>query len=284
MPGFKNHRALVTADANGQLTQFSYRKTPAVATTAGIWYDTSMSPGNPIPNYYANAPLKAAVLNGTEGIFHGAGCAPAAKFVRDINILSSSATGLPVRCVLMDYLLYYPFVDQGSTDPQVMDNTVTLPRYTDGAGLQMMAVLVGAQTGGQQFTVTYTNSAGVTGRVTPVVTCNTQTYTGSIVTTDIATNGSAGPFIPLQSGDTGVRAIESVTMLGSDVGLMTFVIVKTLQCFMLNEQTAPVEVSFVKDRPGMPRVYDGAYLGLLVLPSGSLSGVSLHGILTTTWN
>ena len=149
---------------------------------------------------------------------------------------------------------------------------------------RMMAVLVGAQTGGQSFFVTYTNQAGTTGRISKTVTCNTATYNGAIVTTATATNGCVGPFIPLQDGDTGVRAIESVTMLGADVGQMTFVLVKTLQCFMLNEQTAPVEVNGIKDRPGMQQVYDGAYLGLLVLPSGSLSGVSLYGTLSTTWN
>jgi hypothetical protein len=284
MAGFRNLKAIIDADVAGDETMFSFRKTPAVVTTAGTWFDMSMSPGNPIPNYYANTPLKAAVLTGSEGIFHGGSVSPATKHIRDIMVLSNSGTGLPLRFVLMDYLLYYPFVDQGRTDEQAMDNTVTLPRYATGDGVQIMAVLVGAQTGGQQFTVKYTNQAGVTGRVTPAVTCNTATFNGAIATTATATNGCAGPFIPLQAGDTGVRAIESVTMLGADVGLMTFVLVKTIQCFQLRGVDAPVEVSFVMDRPGMARIIDGAYLNLLVLPNGSLSSVSVHGLLTTTWN
>ena len=42
--------------------------------------------------------------------------------------------------ILADYLLYYPTIVDGNTDPQVMNNTVTLPRYTDGKGVMMMAV------------------------------------------------------------------------------------------------------------------------------------------------
>lgn len=47
-----------------------------------------------------------------------------------------------------------------------MDNTTPLPRYSDGIGVQIMPVVVAGQTGGQTFTVNYTNSEGVAGRVT----------------------------------------------------------------------------------------------------------------------
>lgn len=46
--------------------------------------------------------------------------------------MSSSATGLPLPLLLCDFLLYYPSVDDSVTDPQILDNTITLPRYTDG--------------------------------------------------------------------------------------------------------------------------------------------------------
>jgi hypothetical protein len=284
MAGFPNLRATVDAETQGRVRRYSFRKTPAVTTVAGIWFDMSMSPGNPVPNYYANTPLVAAVLAGNEGLFHGSDVAPATKHLRETLILSTSSTGLPLVLCLCDYLLYYPFVDQGDTDPQVMDNTVPLPRYTDGAGVQIMPVLVGAQTGGQSFTVSYTNQDGVAGRTTPICICNTATFNGAIVSSQNANALAQGPFLALQGTDTGARSIESVTMLGADVGLITFVLVKPLANFILREQAAPVEVNYVTDRPSLPEIEDGAYLNLLCCPQGSLSGVSLHGILTTTWN
>jgi hypothetical protein len=284
MAGFRNHRELIEADKLGQTTMFSFRKTPVVTTVAGIWFDLSMSPGNPIPNYYANTPLQSAQLIGTEGLFHGGPVLPSYKYIREIMMLSGSATGLPLRVMLLDYLLYYPFVDQGSTDEQFMVNSLPLPRYADGNNVQIMPVLVGAQTGGQTFSVKYTNQDGVTGRVTPTVICNTANYNGAVVCSQPNAAQSSGPFMPLQGTDTGVRAIESVTMNGADVGLMTLVLVRPLESFSLNEATAPVEVSYATDLPGLTRVVDGAYLNMICLPNGSLSGVPLHGLLTTVWN
>jgi hypothetical protein len=267
MPGFRNHADIYTADEAGQTTEFSFRKTPAVVTTAGIWYDMSMAPGNPVPNYYANTPFIAATLDGSRGVFHGGGVSPKQKHLLELLTLSNSGTGLPLSFILCDYLLYYPFIDQGDLDPQLMDNTVALPRYSSGSGVQILPILVGSQTGGQQFNVTYTNQAGVPGRTTPNVICNTASFNGAVISSQQANALAAGPFLPLQSGDTGVRSIEAVTMLGADVGLMTFVLVKPLFSSILRGVDAPVEVSTITDRPGMPRIYDGAYLNFLCLPN-----------------
>lgn len=281
MAGLRNFKAVLRAGNSGQTRRFTFRKAPVVTTTAGTWFDLSMSPGNPIPNYYANTPLTSAVLDGKEGLFHGGDVSPSTKHLLETLILSTSATGLPAAFILCDYLLYYPFVEQGSLDEQTFTNSIPLPRYTDGL---IMPVLVGAQTGGQQFTVSYTNQNGVSGRVTPPCICNTATFNGAVVSSQPANDLAHGPFLALQGTDTGVQRIDSVTMLGTDVGLMTFVIVRPLANFILREQTAPVEVNYITDRPSAPEIKDGAYLNLLCCPRGSLSGVSLHGLLTTLWD
>lgn len=283
--GFGSVKSYVEAiNDEGKLRRFSFRKTPAQVTVQGIWTDLSMSPGNPVPNYYASEPLVAALMDGREGLFHGGDVLPSTKHLKEMLVLSSSATGLPLRLVLCDYLLYYPFVDQGG-GTQDLDNSVGLPRYNDGAGgAQIMAVLVAAQTGGSSFQLSYTNQDGVAGRLTPLITFNTATSTGAIATTAQATNGCAGPFLPLQAGDTGVMSIEQFIPATSDVGLVTLVLVKPLADFVLREQTAPVEVDYLRDRPSLPTIQDGAYLNLLALPMGSLSGVSLHGTITTIWS
>lgn len=282
--GFSALKGYVEAiNDTGNRRVYSFRKTPAQATTQGIWTDLSMSPGNPVPNYYASSPLEAAVLDGSEGLFHGGNVSPSTKHLKEVLILSSSATGLPLRLVLCDYLLYYPFVDQGGGTVELV-NLTTLPRYTDGEGVKIMPVLVAAQTGGMSFQVSYTNQDGTSGRLTPVVTCNTATSSGSLVTTAQATSGCAGPFLPLQEGDTGVRQLDSFIPSTADVGLITFVLVKPLADFVLREQTAPVEVDFLRDRPSLPVIQDGAYLNFIALPMGSLASVSLYGALTTVWS
>ena len=287
MAGFANTQDMVDAEAvTGAFRYTGWRKAPIQTTTQGIWFDLSMSPGNPVPQYYAASPLNAIQLaQSTDGgLFHGANVTPKTKHLRQVMAIANSATPLPMPMLLLDYLLYYPFIDEGSTDPQSMTNSNVLSRYTDGVGVQMMAVSVASRTGGQSFQVTYTNSSGVSGRVTQTVVQNTAAANGHIVTSATATNGAAGPFIPLQRGDSGVRSIESVQMNGSDVGLFTLVLVKPILQFQIRGIDAPVEVDPLLHTATAPRIYDDAYLNFLCLPNGSLSGVTMLGDLKVVFN
>lgn len=258
----------------------SWRKSPSQTTVSGIWFDLSMSPGYPLPNYYASSPLVAATLNGAEGLFHGGATSPAGKHLRRFLVLSAVTTALPMPIYILDYLLYYPFVDMGTNDEQFFTNSTTLPRYTDGEGVQVMVVMTNPQvTGGQTFSINYTNQDGTAGRTSGTVTTNSGTAIGSLVGSASATVGCRGPFVPLADGDTGVRSVESLTFLtGADVGLVCVVLVKPLASLMLRDNTAPVEVDFLKDRPLMPQIVDGAYLNMICHPVGSLAATPLYGL------
>jgi len=287
VPGFAGSYDVVNAMDKGCAQLSSFRKTPAVATSTGVWFDLSMVPGNPAPNYYIGAITTATPLaRSTDGgIYHGGAVSPAKKALRCLTVLSTSSNSLPLTLILCDYLLFYPFIDESTTDTQPMTNVIPLPRYTGGAGVQMMAVVVAAQTGGQTFQVTYTNQDGIAGRLTPVITQNAIGFNGTLVSTDRARAGCAGPFLPLQEGDSGVRSIDSVQMIsGTDVGLFTLVLVKPLATTQLREQTAAVEKDYLTDFASLPLVQDDAYLNLLALPTGSMSGVSIHGITSFVWN
>lgn len=288
MAGFYGVREIVNAHLSGAEKYTQFRKAPSQVTTAGIWFDLTSSGGNPKPFYYASPPLEAAVISqsGMSGMLHGGDVSPSLKVIRKMLVMSSSATGLPMPMTLCDYLLYYPFVDMGETDEQTTVNSASLTRYTDGAGVRIMAVLAAAGAGGQTFRVRYTNQAGVANRLTSTVIMNTAAATGSLINTQNANASAAGPFLPLQSGDTGVRSIEGVQMIsGADVGLFHLVLVKPLLTTCLVEQTAAAEIDTTIDAGGqLPIVKDGAYLNFICLPNGSLSGVNIHGELTTIWN
>jgi hypothetical protein len=287
MAGFNSVRSLVDAEVNeGNFKLSSFRKAPVQVTTQGLWFDLSMSPGNPAPQYYAASPLTSVQMKYSSdgGLFHGP-AVTGSKHLRELCLTSSSATGLPAPFILCDYLMFYPFIDEGTTDEQALTNSVTLPRYTDGKGVQVMAISVAGRTGGQTFRFTYTNSDGVAGRISQTVLQNTATAIGTIVTSNNATNGACGPFIGLQSGDSGVRSIESVQMIsGPDVGLFTLVLVKPLETYQMYEQTAPAEKDSFRDQFEAPRIYDDAYLNFLCMPNGSLSGVAFNGYFKTVWS
>lgn len=289
---------VVNAELQGRMRNYIWRKTPSQATTIGIWFDLSMSPGMPTPKYWFDAaPLTAkAIYQSTDGgYFHGADVSPNQKFLRSMTVWAhstSTTNASPINAVLMDYLLYYPSIDDGTLDEQVMDNTVSLPRYANGSGVQMMAVTTGLRVGGQTFTVKYTNQDGVTGKVTPLCTQNAAAFIGSVTNSDRAINGSSSWMIPLADGDTGVRLVESVTMIsGVDVGLFSIILVKPLAqiCFRESQiSTAgtintPNEKDFLIPTGELPRIYDNAYLNMVVLPQASLATTILSGDLKVIW-
>lgn len=273
----------------GQSHYSTWRKSPTQATGSGVWFDLALSPGNPAPFYYASSPLVAFPIyksvNG--GLNHGQNTSPAQKVLRKVMAMTVTATALPMNIKVLDYLMYYPFIDESlDGEAQLMDNTATLPRYTDGAGVQIMAVVVAGHASGlaQSFVCSYTNQDGVAGRVTTPVFLNAQFVNGTIITAASNVVGTAGPFLPLQSGDTGVRSIESLTMTGSDVGLMTLVLVKPLAQMSIRGNDAPVEVDYLKDFSQLPVIRDDAYLNMICCPVGSLAATAIHGEITTSWS
>jgi hypothetical protein len=291
MAGAANTRVLADAESAGRYLYASFRKQPTQTTGAGVWFDLSMSPGNPAPNYYIGSPgVFTPLKQSTDGgLRHGGNVNSLGykKFLRKLLAYTPTAAATPLACKLLDYIGFYPFIDESILDEQFMDNTAPLPRYADGRGVQLMPITVAGHTGGQPFTVHYTNQDGVSGRTTEVATMSTQFVNGTILHSQQA--GAAyvnnGPFLTLQRGDNGVRSVESVTVGGiGDVGLFSLVLVKPLASFSLFGIDAPTETDYLLDGSSLPEILDDAYLNFIALPNGTLSGAPIHGIIETTWN
>lgn len=284
MAGFPNVAAYAAAEAAGRTHFCSVRKIPSQATVAGWWADLSMAAGNPPPNYYASTPAVAATLDGFRGIFHGDDKTPASKHITDLGLMTPTA-GLVGQYKLLDYLLYYPFIDGDDADVQPMDNTVTLPRYADGAGVQVMAVAVAPSTGAGQFTFDYINQDG-NARTSPTQFCSTTAANiATIITSQQAVAGApGGPFLSLASGDTGVRQIVSVSMSVLNGGLFALVLVKPLLDAAIREINTAAEVQCISTRPVLPQVLDGAYLNLLVNCSATIAAGTLAGFAKFAWS
>lgn len=295
---FKTLSEVIDCELEGRVRNYIWRKNSSQTTTIGIWYDMSMSPGMPTPKYWFDAaPLVAkAIFQSTDGgFYHGPNVSPSEKYLRQITTTAATSNTLfpsPMNAILLDYLLYYPSIDDGTIDEQIMDNTVTLPRYEDGEGVQMMAVTTGARTGGQTFQVKYTNQDGIAGQLSGICTQNAAAYIGSVTNSDRTVANSAGWMIPLASGDSGVRAIESVTMIsGTDTGLFSIILVKPLAQtnFRTNSistagtMSTPNEKDFLISTTILPRIYDNAFLNFVVLPQAALNTTVLSGNLKVIW-
>lgn len=301
MPGFRNIPAWAGALADtGQHWVSSFRKVPAVVTIAGQWFDYSTAAGMPVPNYYASSPLTAALLEGDRGIQIGPDVSPAQKWVHRWTMMNGAqgatvTTSQNQPLMLLDYLLYYPFVDMDAAgEQQDMDNTQALTRNATGDGVRMMMVAQAQTIGGGQFTVGYTNQDGVSGRVTPTHFCAAAQPYGALVSSAGAAAGIA-PFLMLQAGDRGVRSVEWVNFSVANGGLCALVLVKPLVDLYSMEEarvsTGTVE-SFgsvseweaIRHNAPRGRIYDDSYVSFIgQTTAGSVSGAQMVGMVETVW-
>jgi hypothetical protein len=297
--GFASVSEYAAADEAGQVWCSSFRKAVAsAATTTNAWIDYTYFAGSPVANFYASAPLVAALIEADKGIFTGGNVSPATKHIKNLMLMSAASAAASTangrqEVALCDYLLYYPFIDTDAIgETQALDNTVTLPRYASG---RVVAVAQSAASTVGQFTFTYTNQDGAAGRVSQ----NNYTFAvagGGQVVSASGAGASYNPFCYLQAGDTGVRSIESVTMSAAGGGLMCLVIVKPLLKSVVSQESrrttsgnlesygACTELASIIHQAGAPRVIDGAVLGLLASGyAGSLASSTLAGMLEIVW-
>jgi hypothetical protein len=302
MAGFANVAAWSNAKDSGNYHISTFRKAVAsAATVANDFVDYTYFAGNPVANFYASSPLEAAVVEANRGIYIPS-VSPASQFVKCITVMSaaSSATGTSnqnQRLLLADYLMYYPFVDTDAVgEQQDTIQTTSLPRYTSGEGVQMMAVAQSAASTVGQFTVRYTNSDGVSGRTSQNTFTKVVSGGGTLVSSTSNAVAGSQPFIQLQAGDKGVRSVESVTFTAAGGGLMCLVLVKPLQHFYSTQECrrtttgnlesygAASQFESVIHRAPV-RIQDGALLGIIGLGNaGSLASSVLVGTLETTWS
>jgi hypothetical protein len=289
--GFANLRELGNSLVDdGRTWVSSFRKVPAAtATIQGQWYDYGYASGNPIPNYYAAAPLEAAVLEPGKGIIVPQMAAGERQFLHRLTVMVSGATASVQPLWLLDYLLFYPFVDMDAAgEDQEMVQTAALTRYTSGVGVQMMVVAQSPTVGGGLFTITYVDTNDVE-RTTESIYCAAAQPSGALVN---ATGGAAGvnPWVPLAAGVRGVKRVVRANFSVANGGLAAIVLVKPIeQTFALESVSvagvgAAVEKEAVRGRPGMAEIASGAFLGIIGQgTAGTLASSPLVGLIETVW-
>ena len=210
-----------------------------------------------------------------------------AKVLLSAAAQTAAATTAPCVLMLVDMLGFYPITTVTTTGAQTLNNTVTLPRYTDGAGVQAFltpSTVMGAAT--PNITLNYTNSGGTAGKATPATLPigNTAAAVTSIVHSGTGT-GKYGPFIPLAAGDDGIRSVQSINLSASYVsGVLNLVLCKPIMTLPITTLGVTAERDLVNQFASMPRIYDGACLNWLML-AGAATPVAapLSGHLEFGW-
>ena len=296
MAGFTSQDNLISAvTVDGKFYRADWQKSTFATTahTAGMWYSLFRGGGNPpadaILGTGTNLAFQAltdATTNAT-GIQHG-GAVGGFKVLLNAAAQTAAATTAPCVLMLVDLLGFYPVTSVTTTGAQTLNNTVTLPRYTNGAGVQAFitpSTVMGAAT--PSLSIGYTNSAGTASRATPATLPigNTAAAVTSIVYSGTGA-GKFGPFMPLAAGDAGIRSVQTVTISTSYVsGVLNLVLCKPLLTLPITTLGVTAERDLVNQFASMPKVYDGACLAWLMLAGAATPVASpISGHLEFGWS
>lgn len=295
MAGFSSQDNMINAISNlGQSYRADWQKSTFATTahTAGLWYSLFRGGGNPAADTILGTGTNLAFQALTDttanaaGIPHG-GNVSGYKVLLNAAAQTAAATTAPCVLMLVDLLGFYPITSVTTTGDQALNNTVTLPRYTDGAGVQAFltpSTVMGAAT--PNIRLTYTDSAANAGNLTPATLPigNTAAAVTSIVYSGTGA-GKYGPFVPLAAGDAGIRSVQQFNLSVSYVsGVLNLVLCKPLLTMPITTLGVTAERDLVNQIASMPKVYDGACLAWLMLAGAATPVASpLSGHLEFGW-
>lgn len=283
---------LVNSLSAGKRARYDWNKvTGGTAYTAGRIYDTSLLNGLPVANAWPGTALNYVACNesagnGTQifGIPHGGNATPDIKHLLNIAAWSAAATAVPGTLTLVDLEGYWPGISNNLNTAQTLVGTPTT-RAVNGAGLrlyQVQTAIAGATA--QNIAVSYTNQAGTAGRALPV----TVSMTASAIVGHISHSGTAannyGPFLPLASGDTGIRNVASVTFSAANTGTSALCLARPLATITLSVAGLMTEKDLLNQIPSLPVIPDGACLvWLYSAGAATAAATGFSGAIETVW-
>jgi len=183
------------------------------------------------------------------------------KHLLTVSAQTAGATTVPITLLLVDLLGCYARIDGNTGSAITLANTLTLPRYTDGKGVMAYSVVAPATTGASahNMLINYTNQANVGSRSLP----QTVAATVSAVNSHIYHSGTAanniGPFLPLQSGDTGIRSVQSWQQTAANGTASTFtnlVLCKPIMELQVSTQFLLSERDLLNQFPSLPLIQE----------------------------
>lgn len=284
---------LISSISSGKSLRMDWNKiTGAAAYAAGRWYDMSALAGTPIANAWAGTALTWTTCtettgNGTQifGIQNGGNVSTDIKHMINAAAVTAVATGVPCQLMLVDMQGYYPGINMNVATSQTLLGTPTL-RYTDGVGVRASLVITSSSGAtAHNLSMSYTNSASTAGRTLPV----TVSCTASAITPHITHSGTAannyGPFLPLASGDVGIKSVQSVQLSAASLaGTAALVLYKPLLTIPLTTVSVASERDFLNQIPSMPVIKDGACLTWLLFTGAAVAAsTNFYGHVEAVW-
>lgn len=289
-----SHADLLDAYAAGRHWCTRFIKTGAGQANDTKWQDWAYQAGQ--PSYDARigevAAFTPVVSVGNDAIYVPPIAAGLQRVLHKVTMLpkASQASQASIDFVLYDLVGYYPLIDGDSTDTQEMDNTQTLPRYADGAGLRLVMVNhVSPATASGRMLLEYTdeNDADQTLDINvPLLGINC-----ACSGTRTTPSADVGPLcLPIGQG---VKRVNRITYSTPPGGLQCIYVIKPLAQFthyhdaLLQADTSgiksAIEIDFTKDGFRLPIIKDGAHLSFFYRNNGGGRTTTFFGDAEFAW-
>jgi hypothetical protein len=282
---------LITAMGNGRTYRTDWSKISPAVSVAGRCYDTTAWAGYPVANAYPGTALNwvgcnEAAGNGTQifGLPHGGNVSSLIKHILSLSFQGFVATAVPATALIVDIQGYYTGLNMNLATAQTLVGSPSL-RYASGAGV--MAFLTARATLGstaQTFSFNFRNQAGADVASSVTIGGNASAVAGTIIHSGVAAN-NYGPFLPLPSGSTGIQYFNTFTASASgSASTAALVLAKPLASISIGILGLQSEKDLLNQIPSLPKVIDGACLGVILIAGAALaSASSLIGHVETVW-
>src|SRR5574337_709823 len=238
------------------------KSTTSNSALAGRPYSFANSGGNPGVMTLDTTPAGVALSSASSQVdgqiyFDNPGGSDGAYLAR-----LQAQSNLMGTLLLCDRLWHNGGLSITSTSAQTI-NSATFPARDDNGSVNGKGVLIGVETvgttgtGTPTLTVGYTNSAGASGR--------------SAANVDATQNTAGGNWlyrIGLQSGDFGVKSVETFTLSASwTSGELHLVAYRVLAALEISQANVPNAIDALT--VGFPKLYPGTVPFLVFIPSSS---------------
>jgi hypothetical protein len=283
----------------GQTHTQRFLKNAGAASVDTFWNDWAFQSGQPAYNARVGTAntFTPQIAEGNDAIFFPGIASGKKRYLAGMTVrpLASNASQASIDFVLFDLIGYYPLIDGDSTDPQDMNNTAPLPRYTDGKGVGMVLVNhVAPAVQAGLVTINYTDQADAAKSITVGVPNNGINRIVSGVDS-VTTAGLGAINLPLASGSSGVKRVDSLTYTTPPGGLHCLYLIKTIATAthyhdaLLQADTSGVKSAFEKcmctgNGHHLPEIPDGAHISYFYRVNGGGRSLALFGDMTFIWN
>lgn len=292
-----SHNDLLAAYDDGRFHSQRFIKTGAGQANDTRWQDWSFQAGQPAydPRIGTTCTFTPVVATKNDAIWFPDISPGMERKLHKLTMYTKASNNnqLSVDFVLYDLVGYYPLIDGDSTEPQDMDNTLSLPRYATGEGVKLVVVShVSPAVQGGAMLLDYTDSDGVDRQINTGVSLNgINTVCSAAINSPLTQIGPLA--VGLGTGVKGIQRVNRVTYTTAPGGLHCLYLIRPLAQFMLVQdvlvqgqyEKSAVEIDFaLKDGWRMPDIKDGAHLSFFYRANGSGRSNSFFGMADFVWN